>query len=124
MFGLSGVWLRVAEFAVLIAFLFGAYVWVGHNAVEDYKTEQVVLQAKADAAQQAKYNKLAEDYEKLKSTRQGNVNTITRTYEKVIEKPIYSTVCIEPSGLQLANEAIAGKPSSQLDAKVPSNQTP
>ena len=124
MFGLTGLYLRAAEWLVLVVFLIGAYFWIGNHAVDEYKTEQIVLQAKADKAKQEKYDKLSEDYEKLKLTRQGNANTITRTYEKVIEKPIYSTVCVEPDGLRLANEAIAGKRSSQLDAKVPSNQTP
>jgi recombination DNA repair RAD52 pathway protein len=115
---------KLIEFILAAFLVVGCYFWIGHNAVENYKTEQVVEQAKADRAKQDKYDKLSENYEALQLSRKGNANTITRTYEKVIEKPVYSNVCIEPLGLQLANEAISGKRATELDAKVPSNPTP
>lgn len=116
--------IKLAEFFLALILLTGCYFWVRHDAVVDYQKEATIEQAKVDKAKQDAYNKLSEDYEALKTTRQANANTVTRTYEKVIEKPIYSTVCVEPDGLRLANEAIAGKRATQLDAKVPSDQTP
>ena len=115
---------KIIEAVVLAVALYFGYQWIGDKAVDKYKVSEQVAQAKVDKAKQESYDKLANDYEEVKATRQSNTNTITKTYEKVIEKPVYSNVCIEPSGVQLANEAIAGKRSSQFDAKVPSNPTP
>lgn len=108
MFGLTGVYLKLAEYAVLIVFLCGAYFWIGEHAVSDYKQEQSVIQAKADAAKQAKYDKLAGDYESLKTQRSTVTNTITHEVETIVKQPIYQTQCIDKQGLDIANKALRG----------------
>lgn len=115
---------KLIEIGLAIALCYIGYQWIGHQAVSEYKAEQAVAQAEADKAQRARYDKLSEEYETLKAKRVANTNTITRTYEKVIEKPVYSVQCMDAAGVQLANDAIAGRASSQPDAKMPSNQTP
>lgn len=117
--------IRIYEFILAFALLGGAYLWVGHNAVAEYKTEQAIVQMKADKTQQAKYDKLSSDYEQLKTQRQQSAKTIIKEVEKVVDRPIYSNVCFDYDGLRLANEAISGRIRiSKPDAEVPANTTP
>lgn len=108
MFGITGVYLRIAEFVVLIAFLFGAYYWVGDHAVTEYKQEQAVLQAKADKIQQSKYDDLAADYATLRATRTVQYKTITKTVEKLVDRPVYKNQCVDEQGLEVINKALSG----------------
>ncbi|MGZ8888068.1 MAG: hypothetical protein ACXW1D_00765 [Halobacteriota archaeon] len=110
---------RVLEWVIAFALLFGAYLWVGHHAVSEYKQEQVIAQMEKDKAQQKKYNVLAQDYEELKTKRQDNARTIVREVEKIIDRPVYRNVCIDGGGLSIINQAISGS-SGELDAAVQS----
>lgn len=94
---------------ILVVALFGAYHWVGHRAVEHYKTEQAVLQAKADKLQQDKYNAIAKELEDAKANREVVFKTITKTVNKVVEKEVYRNVCIDTEGVDVANAALEGK---------------
>lgn len=108
MFGLSGLYLRAAEWIVLVAFLAGTYFWIGNHAVDEYRSEQAVLQAKADSIRQEQYNKLAAEYEVLKTQRAVVTNTITHSVETIVKQPIYQTSCIDKQGLDIANKALRG----------------
>lgn len=94
--------------ALLLLALFGAYKWIGYNAVAEYKTEQIVLQAKADKIQQDKYNAIAQELEAAKAKREVVFKTITKTVQKVVEKPIYHENCIDEQGKSLVNQALTG----------------
>lgn len=100
---------KVLAALALFAALGFAYFWVGHRAVEHYKTEQAMLQAKADKIQQDKYNAIAQELEVAKANRETVFRTITKTVEKVVEKPVYSTQCVEQEGVDVANAALEGK---------------
>lgn len=102
------MYLKLAGLAVVLASLFGAYTWVRHDAVTEYKTEQAVLQAKADKITQEKYNTLAADYETLKASRTTQFKTIVRTVEKLVDRPVYKVACIDTDGLEVANKALRG----------------
>lgn len=121
MFGLTGVWLRIAEFVVLIAFLIGAYMWVGHNAVEDYKDEQKIVQAKADSVQRAKYEAVAQELEELKLKRAQNAKIIQKETERIVERPVYINSCWDDDGLRNANAAIRGTHLSEPKTEVPTH---
>jgi hypothetical protein len=121
MFGLTGVYLRIAEFAILIAFLFGAYFWVGHNAVENYKESQQIVQAQADKLQREKYESIAKDLEDLKLKRAANAKIIQKETERIVERPVYINSCWDDDGLRNANAAIRGTHLSEPKAEVPAN---
>lgn len=56
-------------------------------------------QVEALAKQQDKVNKVSADYEKLRSEQGKKVETVTRTVQKIVERPIYLNRCIDDDGL-------------------------
>lgn len=126
MFSLTGIQAKIAEYALCLILCFVAYNWVGDRAVSQYKTEAAIAQAKADQAQQAKYNKIAEEYENLKLTRASNAITIKKEVERIIHNQpiVYSTNCISDDGMQLANKALnpASASTSKFVGAVPPSE--
>lgn len=96
------------ELIVAALLVVGAWFYAGHKAVSDYKAEQEVVQARATAEQQARYDTLAKEYETLKLKRSESARTITKEVERIIEKPSYDGDCLDSDGLQWANKAIRG----------------
>ena len=116
---------RILEALIAIGLVVGAWFYAGHRAVAEYKQEQIIEQAFATQAQQEKFDKLSNDYETLKTKREADAKVIVRQVEKVIAGDvIYRNVCISDSGMQLANQALAGQGASIPDAKVPPVDTP
>lgn len=80
------------------------------NDVEQKCTEQIQkierAQVEALAKQQDKVNKVSADYEKLRSEQRTKVETVTRTVQKIVERPIYLNRCIDDDGLQQINSLI------------------
>lgn len=69
-------------------------------------------QVEALAKQQDKVNKMSADYEKLRSEQRTKVETVTRTVQKIVERPIYLNRCIDDGGLQQINSLIETRNSS------------
>lgn len=69
-------------------------------------------QVEALAKQQDKVNKVSADYEKLRSEQRAKVETVIRTVQKIVERPIYLNRCIDDDGLQQINNLIQARDSS------------
>nr|WP_151768885.1 hypothetical protein [Acinetobacter colistiniresistens] len=69
-------------------------------------------QVEALAKQQDKVNKVSADYEKLRSEQRTKVETVTRTVQKIVERPIYLNRCIDDDGVQQINSLIETRDSS------------
>ena len=68
------------------------------KAIKPYKDAEVEAQEQAQKA--------SEDYEQTKQTERVKTETITRTVQKIVERPIYiNTNCFDDDGVRLANEA-------------------
>ncbi|WDZ50159.1 hypothetical protein LF296_12600 [Acinetobacter vivianii] len=82
------------------------------NEAELKCTEQIQkierAQVEALAKQQDKVNKVSADYEKLRSEQRTKVETVTRTVQKIVERPIYLNRCIDEQGLSIINNLIDG----------------
>ncbi|KXZ72118.1 hypothetical protein [Acinetobacter venetianus] len=63
-------------------------------------------QVKAPADAQNKANKASADYEQIKAEQRAKVETVTRTVQKIVERPIYLNRCIDDDGLQQINSLI------------------
>lgn len=63
-------------------------------------------QQKALIDKQNKINKVSAEYEQLKSEQRVKVETVTREVQKIIERPVYSNVCIDDDGLRIINSLI------------------
>ena len=62
------------------------------KAVKPYKDAEQEAQERAQKA--------GEDYEQTKETERVKTETITREVQKIIDRPVYSNVCIDDYGLQ------------------------
>jgi hypothetical protein len=116
-------WLTAIPWRFLSGLACGAFVaWLWHDAsVSRIATERaserlesafsVIAANKADAS-------IAKAWEIRLSELRANENTIIREREKIVELPVYRNICLEPSGVQLANDAkngrITGKPVDAL----------
>lgn len=69
-------------------------------------------QVEALAKQQDKVNKVSADYEKLRSEQRTKFETVTRTVQKIVERPIYLNRCIDDDGLQQINNLIQARDTS------------
>ena len=67
------------------------------KAVKPYKDAEVEAQEQAQKA--------SEDYEQTKQTERVKTETITRTVQKIVERPIYINTCLDNDGVRLINEA-------------------
>lgn len=115
---------KIIAYIVVLFALWAGYQYVGHRAVVEYKKEVAIEQAKVDRAQQDKYDKLAQEYELVKTKRQDNVRTIIKEVEKIVSNPVYSVDCLDAGGLQLLNSAITGKNTSQLTPALQGDTAP
>ena len=112
--------------AVLLVLLSG---WTGWRlAATSYQADIIKEQnATADllaaAARQA--NAQAEELEQAKAKREIIYRTITKTVDRIVDRPVYRSDCLDDDGLRIANEALTGTPAaaSQPDADLPAPDT-
>lgn len=68
------------------------------------KIEKKNLEALAE--NQNQINKVSADYEKLRSEQNTKVETITHEVQKIVERPIYKSSCVDDAGVQQINDLI------------------
>lgn len=68
------------------------------------KIEKKNLEALAE--KQNQINKVSADYERVKAEQSTKVETITREVQKIIERPIYKSSCIDDDGVHQINDLI------------------
>ncbi|MEJ7878677.1 hypothetical protein [Acinetobacter baumannii] len=61
---------------------------------------------KALAEKQNQINKVSADYERVKAEQSTKVETVTREVQKIVERPVYKSSCIDDDGMQQLNELI------------------
>lgn len=101
-------------------------VWLWHDAsVSRIATERVEEKLEsafsviaANKADQSIAAALESRLQELKS----NETTIIREREKIVELPVYRNVCLEPSGVQLANDAKNGRVTSKPINALPDSK--
>ncbi|ENN2190053.1 hypothetical protein B9X73_15985 [Acinetobacter baumannii] len=68
------------------------------------KIEKKNLDALAE--KQNQINKVSADYEKVKAEQNTKVEYIEREVQKIVERPVYKSSCIDDDGMQQLNELI------------------
>lgn len=58
------------------------------------------------AVKQNQINKVSADYEQVKAEQSTKVETITREVQKIVERPIYKSSCIDDDGVYQINDLI------------------
>lgn len=76
---------------------------------------QAIEQAQYKALNEAnaKANQASADYEQLKSERQAKVESVTRTVQKIVERPVYFNSCFDSDGLSELGSLIKAGHSSE-----------
>ncbi len=70
--------------------------------IQDIERKQV----KSFVDAQNKANKASADYEQLKAEQRAKVETVTRTVQKIVERPLYKSICFDADGLSEINSLI------------------
>ncbi|MCJ9034405.1 hypothetical protein [Acinetobacter nosocomialis] len=70
--------------------------------IQDIERKQV----KALAEAQNQINQVSADYEKYKSEQRTKVEYVEREVQKIIERPVYKSSCIDNDGVQQINDLI------------------
>ncbi|MFH4054937.1 hypothetical protein WAI96_18335 [Acinetobacter baumannii] len=61
---------------------------------------------KALAEKQNQINKVSADYERVKAEQRTKVEYVEREVQKIIERPIYKSACVDADGVQQINDLI------------------
>ena len=61
---------------------------------------------KALAEKQNQINKVSADYEKVKAEQNTKVEYIEREVQKIVERPVYKSACVDADGMQQINDLI------------------
>jgi hypothetical protein len=65
---------------------------------------------------------IAKAWEIRLSELRSNETTIIREREKIVDRPIYRNVCLDPAGVQLANDAKNGRITSKPVDALPDSK--
>lgn len=112
-----------------VAVLLGSVFLAGYNTAHKFDTAAL---AKAQAAAQQQYdakdtayNTIANNYEKWKANNAPTIVTRNKLVTQIVKTPIYLNLCLDSSGLSVANNALTRQPSvaSQPDTTVPAVDT-
>lgn len=85
---------------------------------------QAIEQAQYKALNEAnaKANQVSADYEQLKSERQAKVESVTRTVQKIVERPMYLNSCFDSDGLSELNSLIRAGHTSESKTTLSGSQ--
>lgn len=61
---------------------------------------------KALAEKQNQINKVSADYERVKAEQNTKVEYIEREVQKIVERPVYKSACVDADGVQQINDLI------------------
>lgn len=105
----------------------GAFVvWLWHDAassrVEAERAGERLESAFSVIAANKSDQSIAATLEARLSELKANETTIIREREKIVELPVYRNVCLEPSGVQLANDAKNGRVTSKPVDALPDSK--
>lgn len=105
-------WIAVAVFI----FLYMMQIAYTNHLVTKLKTAESVCnvkiqkikddQQKVLVKKQNEVNKVSADYEQLKSEQRVITETKIREVQKIVERPVYQSVCVDDDGLRIINSLI------------------
>lgn len=109
----------------LLAFLLLITLMLLNVKTGKLKNAETKCQQRIQAIEQAQYkalneanakaNQVSADYEQLKSERQAKVESVTRTVQKIVERPVYFNSCFDDDGLSELNSLIKAGYSSESE---------
>jgi hypothetical protein len=120
-------WLASIPWRFLSGLLCGAFVvWLWHDAaasrVETERVSERLESAFSVIAANKSDESIAKAWEVRLSELRSNETTIVHEREKIVELPVYRNVCLDPSGVQLANDAKNGRITSKPVDAMPDSK--
>ena len=114
-----GLWIATVLALFAAGFFTGARITAASYQADIIKEQNATADLLAAAARQA--NAQAEELEQARAKREIIYRTITKTVDRIVDRPVYRSVCLDDDGLRIANEALTGTPAdtSQPDATLP-----
>jgi len=121
------IWLTALPWRFLSGLACGAIVvWLWHDAsvsrIETERVEEKLESAFSVIAANKADELIAKAWESRLSELRSNETTIIREREKIVDRPVYRNVCLDPAGVQLANDAKNGRITSKPVDAVPDSK--
>lgn len=121
------IWLAALPWRFLSGLACGAIVvWLWHDAsvsrIETERAEERLESAFSLIAANKADQSIAAALEVRLSELKANETTIIREREKIVDRPVYRNVCLDPSGVQLANDAKNGRITSKPIESLPDSK--
>ena len=120
-------WLSALPWRFLSGLACGAFVvLLWHDAassrVETERVSERLESAFSVIAANKSDESIAKAWEVRLSELRANESTIIREREKIVDRPVYRNVCLDPSGVQLANDAKNGRITSKPVDAMPDSK--
>lgn len=121
------LWLTALPWRFLSGLACGAFVvFLWHDAslsriATERASERLESAFSVIAANKADES-IAKAWEIRLSELRSNETTIIREREKIIDRPVYRNICLDPSGVQLANDAKNGRITSKPVDALPNSK--
>jgi len=121
------IWLTALPWRFLSGLACGAFVvFLWHDAsvsrIATERVEERLESAFSVIASNKADQSIAKAWEIRLLELRSNERTIVREREKIVELPVYRNVCLEPSGVQLANDAKNGRITSKPVDALPDSK--
>lgn len=121
------IWLTALPWRFLSGLACGAIVvWLWHDAsvsrIETERAQEKLESAFSVIAANKADQSIAAALEVRLSELKANETTIIREREKIVDRPVYRNVCLDPAGVQLANDAKNGRITSEPVESLPDSK--
>ena len=120
MFGFFQGWIvKLVAILALVTVITGSY-WYCYNAgIRHQVSVQIVAQAAADKEAVMRYDKIEGELLNVQTKQKIVYRTIYKQVEKIVNRPVYSNVCIDDDGRMQLNAALTGSDTSDAPTALP-----
>ncbi len=105
---ITGGWGKLIGIVLIVLAIAGSYGYAYHEGVEHQKGVQAVEIAKVNAAAKIKYDGIAKELEAQKGYSLIVYRDIIKKVPTIVDRPVYSNVCLDSDGVNLINQALRG----------------
>ena len=127
------IWNNKRWTLIIVLLIYSLFqTWQSNSLASDLNNAEIACEAKvqkevvkavkpykeAEEAAKDKAQKASENYEQTKETERVKTETITRTVQKIVDRPVYLNRCIDADGLRQINSLINTSSASEPDAAM------
>jgi len=123
----AGPYIYLVYIALVVLVLGGTYMKGRLDGREICNNRIAEIQAESFNKERAAYARATQAAAELEDARSQTIvkyRTINKEVEKIVERPVYSNVCLDPDGLRLANSALRNPVPAEPTDAVPGSPRP